>query len=129
MESTNPPIGRGGVVAARVPETATNDDEARSNHAVKTTTTDVRIELPPTTESALIGSRRSPRPVPGPNGCRSSRCECEVLALSPCRRRASGRRAGDLHDARLAAVHEDLRDRLRERHDVLLLQPIRRVDP
>jgi len=47
MESTNPPIGRGGVVAARVPETATNDDEARSNHAVKTTTTDVRIELPP----------------------------------------------------------------------------------
>src|SRR5467141_5203215 len=53
----------------------------------------------------------------------------EADAGSPGRGRASRARAGHLDDASLSPVDQDLRDRFRQRDDVLFLQSIRRVNP
>src|SRR3989449_2632689 len=52
-----------------------------------------------------------------------------LILVSRPPRSCSASGVGHLHDPRLASVHEDLRDRLRKRDDVLFLQAVRGVDP
>src|SRR3989442_15991471 len=52
-----------------------------------------------------------------------------LILVSRPPRSCSASGVGHLDDPRLASVHEDVRDRLRKRYNVFLLQAVRGVDP